>query len=209
MRIFVAGASGVIGVRLVPLLLAGGHAVAGMTRSADRASGLAALGAEPVVCDAFDAEMFAAAVAGFAPDLVMHQLTDLPDVAGDLPEFAARNERMRSEGTINLLAAAAGAGARRCMAQSIAWAPARGVETVQEHERRVLAAGGLVIRYGQFYGPGTYFEDDPPSAPRIQIDQAALCTAALLDAAPGVVVIEESADGVPVTRRARASPGLQ
>ena len=156
MRVFLAGASGVIGVRLIPLLVRDGHEVAGMTRSPGKAAALRELGAEPVVCDVFDAGALAQAVVAFGPELVMHQLTDLPDQAGQIPEFAARNNRIRTEGTRNLLAAAAQAGATRFLAQSIAWTPPSGGEAVAEHERLVLAAGGVVIRYGIFYGPGTY-----------------------------------------------------
>jgi len=192
MRVFLAGASGVIGVRLVPLLVRDGHEVAGMTRSPGKAAALRELGAEPVVCDVFDAGALAQAVTAFGPELVMHQLTDLPDQAGQIPEFAARNNRIRTEGTRNLLAAAAQAGATRFLAQSIAWTPPSGGEAVAEHERLVLAAGGVVIRYGIFYGPGTYSGSDRvPPPPRIQVDEAARRTVALLTAPSGVVVVTE------------------
>jgi uncharacterized protein YbjT (DUF2867 family) len=93
--VFIAGASGVIGARLVPLLAAAGHTVAGMTRSPGKAGLLAELGAEPVVCDVFDAGALTRAVTGFAPDVVMHQLTDLPDDLAELAAFAVRNGRIR------------------------------------------------------------------------------------------------------------------
>ena len=192
MRVFLAGASGVIGVRLIPLLVRDGHEVAGMTRSPGKAAALRELGAEPVVCDVFDAGALAQAVTAFGPELVMHQLTDLPDQAGQIPEFAARNNRIRTEGTRNLLAAAAQAGATRFLAQSIAWTPPAGGEAVAEHERLVLAAGGVVIRYGTFYGPGTYSgADRVPPPPRIQVDEAARRTVALLTAPSGVVVVTD------------------
>jgi len=192
MRVFLAGASGVIGVRLIPLLVRDGHEVAGMTRSPGKAAALRELGAEPVVCDVFDAGALAQAVTAFGPELVMHQLTDLPDRAGQIPEFAARNNRIRTEGTRNLMAAAAQAGATRFLAQSIAWTPPSGGEAVAEHERLVLAAGGVVIRYGTFYGPGTYSgADRVPPPPRIQVDEAARRTVALLTAPSGVVVVSE------------------
>ncbi len=79
MRIFFAGSSGVIGTRLVPLLVGAGHFVAGMTRSPAKVEALEALGAEPIVCDVYDSEALAAAVAAFKPDAVLDQLTDLPD----------------------------------------------------------------------------------------------------------------------------------
>ncbi|PZS10219.1 MAG: epimerase [Solirubrobacterales bacterium] len=192
MRIFLAGASGVIGVRLVALLVAGDHVVAGMTRSPGKADDLRALGAEPVLCDVFDAPALTEAVRSFAPEAVIHQLTDLPDAADEIPSFAAANNRIRTEGTRNLLAAANGSGADRFLAQSIAWTPPSAGEAVAEHERRVLDAGGVVIRYGRFYGPGTYSGDRVPEHPRIHVDAAARRTIPLLDAPSGVVTVVEA-----------------
>lgn len=193
-RVFLAGASGVIGVRLIPRLVSDGHVVAGMTRSADKVQALRELGAEPVVCDVFDASGLTESVNAFRPGVVMHQLTDLPDELDRIPEFAARNNRIRTEGTRNLLAAAREAGATRFLAQSIAWTPPSGGEAVAEHERLVLAAGGVVIRYGTFYGPGTYSgSDGVPPPPRIHVDEAARRTVQLLEAASGVVVVAEHA----------------
>ena len=128
----------------------------------------------------------------FRPDVVMHQLTDLPDTAAKIPEFGARNDRIRREGTRNLLAAAEAAGAERILAQSIAWEQPgdRGV-TTREFENSVLNVAGVVIRYGQLYGPGTYFETEKPSPPRIQIDEAARRTVPILDAPPGIVEVVE------------------
>lgn len=192
MRIFVAGATGVIGARLVPLLVAGGHEVAGMTRSAGRAGLLAELGAQPVVCDVFDAAALTRALASFAPEVVFHQLTDLPDDAGDIAAFGDRNDRMRSEGTRNLLAAAAAAGADRVIAQSISWElPASRRAVTAAHERAVLEAGGVVIRYGQLYGPGTYYPGGPPGPPRIHVDDAARHTLPALAAPPGVTIVAD------------------
>lgn len=145
MRVFLAGASGVIGVQLVPLLVAEGHEVAGMTRSPGKAEALRELGAEPVVADVYDAAALRDAVVGFGPDLVMHQLTDLPDDPAKIPEFGGFNSRIRTEGTRNLLDAAAAAGARRFLAQSIAWRlPGEAHAPVDEHEAMVLDAGGVV-----------------------------------------------------------------
>ncbi len=189
MRIFLAGATGVIGSRLVALLVADGHEVAGMTRSAGKVQRLRELGAEPVVCDVFDAAALHRAVGGFAPDAVIHQLTDLPDELDQIPEYASRNNRIRTEGTRNLLAAAKGVG--HFLAQSIAWTPPAGGEAVQEHERQVLDAGGVVIRYGAFYGPGTFGGERRPPHPRIHVDAAARATVALLEAPSGVVEVLE------------------
>src|SRR5579863_2206671 len=105
-RIFVAGASGVIGIRLVPLLVADGHEVGGMTRSRAKLGALEALGAQAILCDVYDVEALRAAVTGFAPEVVMHQLTDLPDDAARLVATSDRNDRMRTEGTRSLLDAA-------------------------------------------------------------------------------------------------------
>ncbi len=90
----------------------------------------------------------------------MHQLTDLPDEVERIPEYAARNNRIRTEGIRILLAAARAAGATRFLVQSIAWTPPAGGQAGAEHERLVLAVGGVVLRYGAFYGPGTYSGTD-------------------------------------------------
>lgn len=200
MRIFLAGASGVIGVRLLPLLISDGHEVAAMTRSAEKTRMLQTLGALPVVCDVFDAAELTAAVTAFAPEMVMHQLTDLPDRVDELGEYAHRNDRIRTEGTRNLLAAAAAASAPRVLAQSIAWRPPGRGEVVDEHERQVLAAGGVVIRYGQLYGPGTFYEDELPSHPRVHVDRAAAATRELLDAPPGIMTVTDDEPPVAVAR---------
>ena len=184
---FVAGATGVIGLRVVAVLVAAGHTVAAMTRSAARVAELERLGAQPVVCDAYDADALRAAVTAFAPDLVMSQLTDLPDDPARIAGGAAANDRMRSEGTRNVVAAAAG---RRLAVQSIAWeVPEDRRATIAAHEGAVLDAGGVVLRYGRLYGPGTYFPDAPPGPPRVQVDEAARRTVAALDAPPGIVTI--------------------
>jgi nucleoside-diphosphate-sugar epimerase len=194
-RIFIAGATGVIGIRLVPVLVADGHLVAGMTRSAHKAKLLRKLGAEPVICDVFDLAALTHAVAAFGPEVVMHQLTDLPDDAADMASFGDRNDRMRSEGTRNLLAAAAAAGAERVIAQSISWElPANRRAVTAEHERAVLHAGGVVIGYGQLYGPGTLYETDPPQQPRIHVDDAARQTLPAFAVPPGLtIVVDDSA----------------
>ena len=123
-RIFLAGAAGVIGRRLTPLLLAHGHAVWGTTRSPGNVEFLRKLGARLVVVDVFDAEALATAVLDAKPEIVMHQLTDLAAVQDPAQRSSAlaRNARIRDEGTRNLVAAAREAGARRKIAQSIAWA---------------------------------------------------------------------------------------
>jgi nucleoside-diphosphate-sugar epimerase len=179
-RVFLAGATGVIGRALVPMLLAEGHQVTGMTRSPQKADALRATGAEPVVADALDAAAVRAAVGQARPDAVIHQLTSLPpriDPRKIETDFAA-NDRLRSEGTRHLVAAARAAGAGRILAQSIAFAYApgpagtlhreadplfldspgpfrRSVLALDELERLVLDAHGLVLRYGYFYGPGS------------------------------------------------------
>jgi nucleoside-diphosphate-sugar epimerase len=191
MRIFLAGASGVIGLRLIPLLVAEGHEVAGMTRSPDKAEKLRELGAEPVVCDVYDQGALTAAVTAFGTELMMHQLTDLPDRIDQLAEYHPRNDRIRTEGTRNLIVAMNAAGAERLIAQSIAWRPPGREDVVEEHERLVLEVGGLVLEYGTFYGPGTFGGDHVPDHPRIHIDDAARRTVELLDAPTGVVVVAE------------------
>jgi nucleoside-diphosphate-sugar epimerase len=192
-RIFLAGATGVIGTRLIPLLVEDGHVVAGLTRSAERAGLVRDLGAEPVVCDVYDPAALAAAMTGFRPDVVLHQLTDLPDDASDIPRLAARNRRMRDEGTANLLAAAHAAGAARVIAQSISWEqPDEEAQAgTGAFERTVLRDGGVIIRYGQFWGPGTYYPDSPPPRPRIHLDDAARQTVTALGAPPGLTLVAD------------------
>jgi uncharacterized protein YbjT (DUF2867 family) len=189
MRVFLAGATGVIGSRLLPLLIETGHVVAGMTRSAQKATQIAAVGGEPIVCDVFDGEALTEAVVGFAPEAVMHQLTDLPDSLAELPRHAAANDRVRTEGTRNLVAAAQAAGTRHFVAQSIAWRPTGRVEAVEAHEQKVLAIGGVVVRYGRLYGPGTFYDDELPPPPRVHVDEAARATPALLEAPSGIVTV--------------------
>jgi 2-alkyl-3-oxoalkanoate reductase len=186
MRIFVAGATGVIGRRLVPLLVAAGHEVVGMTRKPERADNLQELGAEPVVCDVFDRTGLREAVAVSRPSVVVHELTDLPPWIDShrMREQLAPNVRIRREGTRNLVDAAREAGAQRFVSQSIAfaYAPQGGlvkhedaplyvdaprdwrptVEAVVELEQLVVESPfeGLVLRYGYLYGPGTAYASD-------------------------------------------------
>ena len=193
MRIFLAGATGVIGVRLVPLLVDAGHDVAGMTRSPGKAGLLKELGAEPVVCDVFEAERLREAVTAFRPSVVMHQLTDLPDDPARIAETTAVNARIRREGTSNLLAAARAGGAPEFIAQSVAWQlSGEGGASIADHESLVLARGGVVLRYGRFYGPGTYYERNLPEHPRVHVDDAARRTVAALGSEPGIVTIADS-----------------
>jgi len=185
MRVFLAGASGAIGRRLVPQLLAAGHHVTGMARSAERATALRGLGIETAVADALDAGAVRAAVAGARPEAVIHQLTALPqriDPRRIERDFAI-NDRLRSEGTRILVQAAQEAGARRVIAQSIAFAYApgapgtiheeadplwleapsafrRSARALAELDRAVLGADGVVLRYGYFYGPGSAISAD-------------------------------------------------
>jgi len=189
MRVFVAGASRVIGIRLVPLLVEAGHEPAGMTRTAANLDRLRELGAEPVLCDVYDAIALRDAVVAFRPDVVVSELTDLPD------EIAATHEanaRMRREGTRNVLAAAAAAQASHFVAQSVAWRPAGNAgAAVDELERLVLDARGVVVRYGRLYGPGTYYEDKLPEPPRVHVDEAARQTVPALEAPPGIIRVAD------------------
>ena len=193
MRTFLAGGSGVIGARLIPLLTAAGHIVGATTRSPDKASVLAELGAEPIVVDVLDAECLQQCVVDFAPQIVLHQVTHLPDRIEAIAAHAGMNNRVRREGTANLVAAARAAGAGTLIAQSVAWTlPGDGGRAVQDLEDQVLRAGGVVVRYGQFYGPDTYHPNEPPSPPRIHIDDATRRTLEVLDHATGVVTLTEA-----------------
>jgi nucleoside-diphosphate-sugar epimerase len=172
-RIFLAGTSGAIGRRLTPLLHSAGHYVCGSTRSKAKADAPRSLGAEPVVVDVFDASALSRAVASARPDVVIHQLTDLPKDLNPSEMGAAivRTARSRSEGTRNLVRAAIAAGARRLVAQSIAWAYAPAAE------RKSPPLEGVVLRYGQLYGPGTPLDLPSNSAP-ISCGCGGLCRAA-------------------------------
>jgi len=182
MRIFLAGATGVLGVRLLPLLVVAGHTVAGMTRTPAKAEQLRALSAQPIVCDALDPTAVHEAVTGFAPQLVVDELTDLPDDPARIDEHRAAQNRMRREGISNLLVPAQAVGAR-VISQSIAWTlDADAQAAVDDHDRLVADAGGVLLRYGQFYGPGTFYEHQPPEPPRVHTDQAARRTVLALDA---------------------------
>ncbi len=180
MRVFLAGATGVIGRQLVPLLIAEGHHVTGMTRSPQKVDALGAAGAEPVIVDALDAQAVESAVREARPDAVIHQLTAIPprlDPRRIERDFAL-TDRLRTEGTRHLVAAARASGATRILAQSIAFAYApgppgtvhseddplstnppkqfrRSAAALADLERTVLDADGLVLRYGYFYGPGS------------------------------------------------------
>ena len=190
-RIYLAGASGVIGSRLVPLLVDAGYTVGAMTRSSEKAARLASLGAEPIVCDVFDRGALTTAVRSFSPDLVLHELTDLPDAVEDLPKAGLLNARIRVEGTRNLIDAMDGLDEPKIVAQSIAWTPdpGPGADAVTSLEQAVLAANGVVLRYGAFYGPGTYYEGELPAAPRVHIDTAAARTLEALDAPSGILTV--------------------
>jgi nucleoside-diphosphate-sugar epimerase len=184
----------VIGRQLTPLLVEAGHTVAGTTRSERKAELVRGLGAEPVVVDVYDAGALRDAICDFEPEMVMHQLTDLPDDAAKIAASRESNARMRDEGTANLVHAARAAGARRFLAQSIAWdLDPEYAGRLEEHERLTLGfhGAGVVLRYGQFYGPGTYFEEEPPEPPAIEIGEAARRTMKCLDAPTGVVTIAE------------------
>jgi nucleoside-diphosphate-sugar epimerase len=195
MRIYLAGASGVIGSRLVPLLVDAGHTVGAMTRSADKAGRLTSMGAQPIVCDVFDRAGLTTAVRTFSPDVLLHELTDLPDALEDLSaERSLLNARIRAEGTRNLLDALDASSQTKVVAQSVAWtlSPGPDADAVASLEESVLAANGVVLRYGMFYGPGTFYEKGLPPEPRVQIDAAAARTVEALGAASGILTIVDN-----------------
>jgi nucleoside-diphosphate-sugar epimerase len=224
-RIFLAGANGAIGRRLTPLLLAAGHEVTGSTRQADTARQLNAAGIHAVVVDVFDAAALRDAVVKTRPEIVIHQLTDLPRVIEDEAQLAAsypRNARIRTEGTRNLIAAAHATSARRFIVQSVAFAYAPGAEPHSEAdplnvsegpravtvsaaadmERQVLASGmeAIVLRYGFFYGPGTWHAD-PIRKPPLHIDAAAQATLlAVTRGQPGIYNIAEEDGTVSIAK---------
>jgi uncharacterized protein YbjT (DUF2867 family) len=192
-RIFLAGASGVIGHKLIPLLIEAGHVVGGMTRTASKADQLSELGAQPIVVDVFDRDALIQAVSEFAPDIILNELTDLPDDVTKIGDHGELNARIRTEGNQNIIDAARASGSPKILAQTVAWQLPDGPDAraVAQLERTVLAEGGVVLSYGQFYGPGTYNVHQLPAEPRAQIDRAAKRTVELLDAPTGVVIITD------------------
>ncbi len=177
MRVFVAGGSGVLGRRLVPQLVARGHQVTATTTGKAKLGLLEQLGAEGVVMDGLDAAAVGEAVAAAKPDVVVNQMTALSEAHAGKPNlrkpdrFFAGTNRLRSEGNDHLLAAADAIGASHFVAQGHAsmngvrtggWVkteedplePLEGTKAVNHMEDAVVAAGGAVLRYGGFYGPG-------------------------------------------------------
>lgn len=200
MKVFVAGATGVIGRPLVPQLIKAGHAVTAMTRSAERAGALRVRGADVVVCDVFDVDGVESAMAAASPEVVVHQLTALPErLDYGKPDVFDATNRVRTEGTRILVEAALAAGARRVVAQSIAFAyapsgervkdesaplftdappPLGGaIQAIAELEQRVTGTHGLegvVLRYGMLYGPGTYHDRNGSAAADVIAGRVAL-----------------------------------
>lgn len=196
MRIFIAGASGAIGGRLVTRLVEHGHEVVGTTRSAAKTGALRALGAEPVVLDALDPDSVADAVAKAEPEVIVHQLTALsgPSTMRQVKRMAAATNRLRTEGTDHLLAAACAVGVRVFVAQSNSlWMERTGGPVADENGRiepnppadaraavaalrhvedavtGITWADGIVLRYGSFYGPGTGLSTAPDAVMTEQI----------------------------------------
>lgn len=242
MKVFVAGASGAIGKPLMRQLVAAGHEVTGTTRREDRAAEIREAGATAVVCDVFDQAGLAAAVAAAGPEVVVNQLTSLPEDYNPRSIDYEPTNRVREEGGANLMQAALAGGARRYVTQSIAfiYAPEgdrvkdegarpfedapppfdKGARAILAHEREVLGTDGidgLVLRYGQFYGPGTYYASSGSIAKQvakrmlpivgpgtgtasfIHVDDAAGATVAALDrGAPGIYNITDD-DPAPMT----------
>ena len=217
MRILLAGATGAIGKRLVPLLIDAGHDVVGTTRSRSKADTLRVSGVEPAIVDVFDARELSRMMLSIRPELVIHQLSDLPPGldAARMAEGIRHNARMRKVGTQNLVAAAVDSGAHRLIAHSIAWGYAPGPEPHSEDDpldifaqgtRAITVEGvaileqltlssppleGVVLRYGHLYGPGTG-ADAASQAPTLHVDAAAAAALLAIDhARPGIYNIAE------------------
>lgn len=225
MKVFLAGATGVVGRRLTVLLRRAGHEVAGTTRSEAKAAALRAIGAVPVLVDAYDADKLKLAVYAVQPDVIIHQLTDLPQAIDPktLPSALEANARLRILGTRNLVDAALTNSVPRVIAQSIAFAYAPGQSLLTEDhpidpaqagvialERAVLQTpgmDGLVLRYGRFYGPGTWTAEPNGAAP-LHVDAAAQAALlALTQGRPGVYNVAED-DGVVSIEKARRELGF-
>jgi nucleoside-diphosphate-sugar epimerase len=233
MRIVVAGATGALGRRLVPLLVERGHEVAGMTRSPAKAADLRAAGAEPVVADALDRDAVQRAVGQARPEVVVHQLTALAGLTNSrrFDQGFALTNRLRTEGTDHLLAAARAAGARRFVAQSFAGWPfarvggpvkteedpldpnppaefRRPLDAIRHLESAVLGAEGLegvVLRYGGFYGPGTSVGDGG-----FLLEEIRRCRLPIVGAGTGVWSFVHIDDAAAATVAAveRGAPGI-
>ena len=229
MRILIAGATGAIGRPLVCRLNENRHAVFAVARSPQSSRSLAELGAEPVTADALDAALVNAAVARVRPDAVINELTSLPRhyTAAEMKAAAERDYRVRIEGNANLLAALQNAGVRRYLLQSSGFWYAPGTGFADEGERfafdaspavaagarryaeleaaasRTLGIEFVSLRYGFFYGPGTWYIRDGDMGEQVRqqqvpvigdgegvwswvhINDAAAATAAALECAPG------------------------
>lgn len=226
MRIFLAGASGAIGRRLIPLLLDAGHEVTGSTRTEKVARELDSAGVHDVVADVYDADALRRTVVAARPDVVIHQLTDLPRVFDEKELVAAypRNARIRIEGTRNLIAAAHAASARRFIVQSVAFAYAPGrepyietdplnltdgprlptVRAAADMEQQVLVSGmePVVLRYGLLYGPGTW-SDGPARKPPLHVDAAAQAAFLTLMRGSGIYNIADDEGTVSIEKARR------
>ena len=197
MRIFVAGATGAIGRPLLAQLHSVGHDVVALTRTPEKARILAEQGVEPAIANVFDTDAVKAAIIRAQPEVVIEQLTSLPKTytPETMQAAAAQNDRIRLEGGANVLAAAQAVGVRRYIRQSIAfWATpgtgladeetplaldaspavADGTRTVAEVENRLLETPnleGIILRYGFFYGPGTWYATDGDVAEQVRQQQ--------------------------------------
>ena len=197
MKIFVAGGTGAIGRPLIAKLLAKGHALIALTRSPEKAQALAKQGVEPAIADVFDADAVKGVVSRAHPEVVIEQLTALPKTytRESMNTAAALNNRIRLEGGANVMTAAQAAGVRRYLRQSVAFyaipgpgladedtplafdaspAVAAGARELAEVEARLLETHkleGIVLRYGFFYGPGTWFNPDGDVAEQVRQQQ--------------------------------------
>lgn len=214
MKIFVIGATGVIGRSLVAQLLGAGYDVTAASRSAPPDDWLAQH-VDHVTVDAFDAEALTASIQAAGPDVVIDQLTDLAGMDPDkMEELIARNARLRREGTTNLVQAVTVAGVKRLIVQSISWAYASGdlphgeadpldlgasgtrkvtVDGVAALEDAVLGADDLqavILRYGQLYGPRTG-KEAPDGASPVHVDAAANAALLAVDRGSGIYNVTE------------------
>lgn len=191
MRVFVAGATGAIGRPLVSELVAAGHRVGALTRSTERAVELAGHGIEPIVSDIYARDLVDR-VSAFEPDVVIHQVTGLPSREYLVPLRLLRLNKARTRGTDALIAAAREAGAKRFIAQSVAFElPGIAQRAVRHLEDKTLGYPGIVARYGHFYGPRTWSETAPKNGPVVHVETAAAATVALLSADPGIYEVTD------------------
>ena len=217
-KIFIAGATGAVGIVLCRLIAEKGYTVFGMTRKKEKAALLSSLNIKPVVLNVYEQDKVEKQITDIKPDIIMHQLTDLPFglPAEKMQQGLIDNQKIRDIGTANLVRAAKKTAVKRFIAQSIAFMYSKGEKPYKENhmlastalasfEKQVLndAFSGIILRYGRFYGPRTGF-DNPPEGCRIHIEAAAYAALLAIDnGSAGIYNIAEDDGEVDIRKAAK------